>query len=526
MVKQGYFKVATAAATVATPTFSPAGGTYTSAQSVTISTTTSGATIRYTTNGVDPTSSSTAVSGAINIAATMTLKAKAFLSGSTDSSVAMAIYTINTSGGGGGGTAVDRTDETGSTVTARASINAGEDHLKAFDNSTSTKWLDNSGVPTSSAPSWIGFEFAGTGYAINRYTITSANDDPARDPKSWRLKGSNAATPDWSTATVLNTQSAQTFTTRFEKKTYDFMNTTVYKRYRLEITENFGGSNMTQLAEIELLTSGVGGSITREVWTGVTTTAIAAIPVTTTPNITDTIASFEVPINTADSYGTRVRGYLTAPATGSYTFWVSGDDNCELWLSTDGNSTNKVRLATVNSWTDSRDWTREPNQKSMPISLTSGQKYYIEALHKEGSGFDSLAVGWSKPGEATTAPSEIIPGAVLSPFSRGPENGAVYEIEPRNALGKRLDVSEISGVDGTAVHLWTDTNGNNQRWKLEEQGAGIYELIPQHAAVKRLDVNASSSADGTKVQIWADNNINAQRWEFELQADGSYEIIP
>src|SRR5260370_38440070 len=43
----------------ATPTFSPSGGTYTTAQTVTISDTTSGATIYYTTNGTRPTTWST-----------------------------------------------------------------------------------------------------------------------------------------------------------------------------------------------------------------------------------------------------------------------------------------------------------------------------------------------------------------------------------------------------------------------------------------------------------------------------------
>ncbi len=78
----------------ATPTFSPDTGTYTSSQSVTISCTTSGATIYYTTDGTTPTSSSTLYSSAVTISSTTTLKAIAAASGYTDSEVASATYTM------------------------------------------------------------------------------------------------------------------------------------------------------------------------------------------------------------------------------------------------------------------------------------------------------------------------------------------------------------------------------------------------------------------------------------------------
>lgn len=81
--------------TVATPVLSPAGGTYTASQSVTITCSTAGSTIRYTLNGSEPTAASTAYTGAITIAATTTVKAKAFASGMTDSQTASATYTIN-----------------------------------------------------------------------------------------------------------------------------------------------------------------------------------------------------------------------------------------------------------------------------------------------------------------------------------------------------------------------------------------------------------------------------------------------
>ena len=79
---------------VATPVFSLAAGTYTSAQSVTISDATSGATIYYTTNGTTPTTSSTVYSGSIAVSSTETLKAMAAAPGDTNSAVASAAYTI------------------------------------------------------------------------------------------------------------------------------------------------------------------------------------------------------------------------------------------------------------------------------------------------------------------------------------------------------------------------------------------------------------------------------------------------
>jgi hypothetical protein len=80
---------------VATPTFSPEAGTYTSAQSVEISCATSGATIYYTTDGSTPTSASTVYSAPIGVSSTTTIKAYATVDGMTDSEVASATYIIS-----------------------------------------------------------------------------------------------------------------------------------------------------------------------------------------------------------------------------------------------------------------------------------------------------------------------------------------------------------------------------------------------------------------------------------------------
>ncbi|MCR5131817.1 MAG: M6 family metalloprotease domain-containing protein [Prevotella sp.] len=81
---------------VATPTFSPAAGRYTEAQTVTISCETEGATIYYTTDGTTPTSGSTKYTGAITISETTTLKAIAIADGE-ESAVATAKYYFGSS---------------------------------------------------------------------------------------------------------------------------------------------------------------------------------------------------------------------------------------------------------------------------------------------------------------------------------------------------------------------------------------------------------------------------------------------
>jgi len=80
---------------VEAPVFSPGEGTYTTAQSVTISCGTSGAAIRYTTDGSTPDSTNgTLYSTPVNIPSTTTLKAIAYKSGMQNSAVSAAVYTI------------------------------------------------------------------------------------------------------------------------------------------------------------------------------------------------------------------------------------------------------------------------------------------------------------------------------------------------------------------------------------------------------------------------------------------------
>jgi uncharacterized protein YjdB len=184
------------------------------------------------------------------------------------------------------------------------------------------------------------------------------------------------------------------------------------------------GSNMFGTCQVTVLVPpcNASGNITYQAWTNIGSgTAVSYLTNSTNypnnPTSSFLLTSMEAPSNYSNSFGARIAGYICAPVTGSYFFWIAADDNTELWLSTNDQPTNKQKIAYHTFWTYSRQWNKYTTQKSAAISLIQGQTYYIEALMKDGSsGPDNMAVGWLKPGESGTVPSEVIPGFVLSPI--------------------------------------------------------------------------------------------------------------
>jgi hypothetical protein len=155
------------------------------------------------------------------------------------------------------------------------------------------------------------------------------------------------------------------------------------------------------------------GTILHEQWDNVFGSQVVQIPLSTTPTSTRQLTSLEGPLDIRELYGSRIRGYICAPQTGNYIFTIAGDNAVELWLSTDDNPANKRYIAGFTGWTGFRQWDKYPEQQSVAISLVAGQRYYIEALHKEEAGGDHVSVKWQLPSGVTEAP---IPGGRLSPY--------------------------------------------------------------------------------------------------------------
>jgi hypothetical protein len=94
------------------------------------------------------------------------------------------------------------------------------------------------------------------------------------------------------------------------------------------------------------------------------------------------------------NYGQRFRATLTAPTTGDYTFWLAGDDQAELWLSSDDRKFAKRRIA-MDAYGAIRNWEKNIGNHSLPVTLVQGQSYFIEVLHKQSVSSEHVSVGWS-----------------------------------------------------------------------------------------------------------------------------------
>jgi hypothetical protein len=231
------------------------------------------------------------------------------------------------------------------------------------------------------------------------------------------------------------------------------------------------------------------GTIVREYWPNITGDLISSIPVDTPPSSTTYLSLFEAPRNVGDSYGTRIRGYVLPPQDGEYTFWIAGDNSCELWLSTDQNPANKERIAFSTSYTSYREWTRFSSQKSAKIQLKAGQRYYVEVLHKERTGNDHVSVGWQLP------------------------NGTLERPMPGNRIAP-VDLSEVTASRTSASHALAGSS-ETLADELVEEEISVYP----NPTVDKVTI-AAPAEPGATVTVTIMDGVGKTVFEEELLASG------
>ena len=151
-------------------------------------------------------------------------------------------------------------------------------------------------------------------------------------------------------------------------------------------------------------------------------------------------------------YGLRIFGFIQPKASGLYSFAVSSDDTSELWLSFDENPLNIRLIASVfspteSAWTDEGDFWKYPTQLSRNIRLVARQRYFVEALHKQGAGNGRIQVYWRTPGSVKL---EAITGEYLRSY-----------FDDRKLYTSKLKFKE----EGLKALTWTPSHVKQRKYK-------------------------------------------------------------
>lgn len=196
------------------------------------------------------------------------------------------------------------------------------------------------------------------------------------------------------------------------------------------------------------------------------------------PGATTALAQFQTPGHPATDYGQCVQGFIVAPESGSYIFYLAAQGAAALWLSLDDTPANKILAATVPAATGPNDWTQYGSQKSGVVNMQAGKKYYVEAVMKGAVGENQLAVAWALP----SSPSHItvVPGTCLGtedyPARLAPEL-VKFPQSQTNMLGARTGF-DVSAVGSSPLkYQWRFKATNNLADDLRIHGAHTASLL-------------------------------------------------
>ena len=154
-------------------------------------------------------------------------------------------------------------------------------------------------------------------------------------------------------------------------------------------------------------------------------------------------------------------GFIVPTDTADYRFFLYSDDSSQLYLSTNTDSQGKTLIAEETDCCDVFQEPGTPNDDgttfptSEPVHLVAGQRYYVEALWKEGTGGDYCQVAWRKETDTTAAGSLlVIPSQYLATYV-DPNTDMQFVKQPTDQLG----VVPSTGTEIVAKDFNADDGG-------------------------------------------------------------------
>ncbi|KKD06969.1 family 43 glycosylhydrolase [Streptomyces sp. WM6386] len=129
---------------------------------------------------------------------------------------------------------------------------------------------------------------------------------------------------------------------------------------------------------------------------------------------------------------------------------------------------------------------------------------------------------WNSDGTPNFGTPVALGSSMTGPSGEPSTTSTTYTISNRNS-GKCLDVAGSSTADGANVQQYTCNGGNNQKWRVEDQGDDTSRLV-NVATGKVLDTADCSSADGADLRQWSWLNNTCQKFRF-VATDNSWVRI-
>ncbi|RYD40976.1 MAG: hypothetical protein EOP85_13385, partial [Verrucomicrobiaceae bacterium] len=153
-------------------------------------------------------------------------------------------------------------------------------------------------------------------------------------------------------------------------------------------------------------------------------------------------------------YGTVMSGQFIAPSTGGHQFWISGDDQTELYISTDGNPANLQLKASHTPYTSYQNFGASAAQATGAIQMVAGQPYYFEARMKQGQFGNHLTVAWQEPGKSRI----VLPARFVAQAPNSPDVRYDFDGNTNDALGSAHAKATggpgyVAGKSGQAIDL-------------------------------------------------------------------------
>jgi len=183
-----------------------------------------------------------------------------------------------------------------------------------------------------------------------------------------------------------------------------------------------------------------------------------------------------------NTYGGRMRAWITPEETGDYEFFIRADDQGELRVSLDDKFdkfddpdviANELPTAVDTSAGDTFQETGTDDSVSQPVHLEKGKRYAMQALWKESNGGDYLQIAWRKVGDTTAADQLTpIPSRFLSYY--GPVVSTSTGTDP-TITRIALDAGQIV-IDWTGSTL--ESSADLKGWATEQGAAQPYKTTP------------------------------------------------